>query len=329
MGLFYFKEEDLDKIIKHEESELAFPSCDITATGLAMPENLSFEKWEQIGQTLRRIEGSRLWWFGDWCNFGEKKYGEKYSQALESGDYEHGTLRNASWVSSKVEMSHRCDNLSWSHHREVADLEPKDQDRWLARAAKEGISARDLRILVRSERMGRETPDLPKGKYRVFYADPPWKYADELIEGYGAAEHHYPTMTISELCALPILDLVEDNAVLFIWVTSPILSECWSIIKAWGFEYKASFVWDKIKHNFGHYNSVRHEFLLICTRGSCLPDEAKLIDSVQSIERMDQHSEKPKEFREMIDVLYAKGKRIELFARVEASGWERWGNELS
>ena len=319
----------MDKIIKHEESELAFPSCDITAIGLVMPKNLSFEKWEQIGQTLRRIEGSRLWWFGDWCNFGERKYGEKYSQALETGEYAAQSLMNAAWVAERIEISRRRENLTWSHHSEVAALEPKDQDRWLDRAEKEDLTRSELRSLVRSERMGRETPDLPKGKYRVIYADPPWKYADELIEGYGAAEHHYPTMTISELCALPILELVEDNAALFLWVTSPILSECWSIIKAWGFEYKASFVWDKIKHNFGHYNSVRHEFLLICTRGSCLPDETKLIDSVQSIERMDQHSEKPTEFRKIIDTLYPQGKRIELFAREESAGWEKWGNELS
>ena len=77
----------------------------------------------------------------------------------------------------------------------------------------------------------------------------------------------------------------------------------------------------------GHYNSVRHEFLLICTRGSCLPDINKLFDSVVSIERA-EHSEKPDEFRDMINELYPNGNRIELFARKKNEGWEMWGDEL-
>ena len=134
-------------------------------------------------------------------------------------------------------------------------------------------------------------------------------------------------MTISELCALDIKGIVEDNAVLFLWVTSPLLAECWPVIKAWGFKYKSSFVWDKVKHNFGHYNSVRHEFLLICTRGSCTPDHDKLFDSVVEIERTKTHSEKPEKFRQIIDTLYPHGKRIELFARKKTKGWEVYGNE--
>ena len=132
-------------------------------------------------------------------------------------------------------------------------------------------------------------------------------------------------MSIAELCDLPVADIAEDNAVLFLWTTSPILEECFQVIKAWGFKYKASFVWDKIKHNMGHYNSVRHEFLLICTRGSCTPDVVKLFDSVQSIERT-EHSKKPEKFREIIDTLYTHGNRVELFARQPADGWEVWGN---
>ena len=104
------------------------------------------------------------------------------------------------------------------------------------------------------------------------------------------------------------------------------LEDAFVVIRAWGFEYKASFVWDKIKHNWGHYNSVRHEFLLVCVRGSCPPDELKLFDSVVSIERT-KHSEKPEAFRKIIDTLYPHGKRIELFARTKVDGWEAFGNE--
>jgi N6-adenosine-specific RNA methylase IME4 len=173
----------------------------------------------------------------------------------------------------------------------------------------------------------KEAVKLPDSKYRVIYSDPPWKYGDQLTEDYGAIKFHYPAMTIAELCELPIKDMIEDDAVLFLWVTSPLLFECEPIIRAWGFKYKTSFVWDKIKHNMGHYNSVRHEFLLICTRGSCTPDAKQLFDSVQSIERT-KHSAKPEEFRDIINTLYPHGKKLEMFARKEApEGWDNWGNQ--
>jgi len=174
----------------------------------------------------------------------------------------------------------------------------------------------------------KEAAALPSDKYRVIYADPPWKYGDDRngLEGAPGAEAHYPTMSISQLCAIPVGELLEDNAVLFLWVTSPILEEAFPVIKAWGFTYRASVVWNKDAHNMGHYVSVRHEFLLICVRGSCLPDIKRLLPSVVTVKRT-RHSEKPEEFRKMIDQMYPSGRRIELFARKPAEGWERWGNQ--
>ncbi len=168
----------------------------------------------------------------------------------------------------------------------------------------------------------------PKGKYRIIYADPPWQYADKRDSGDGGAEDHYTTMSIDELCKLPIKSIADDNAILFMWATSPLLQESFKVLEAWGFKYKTSFVWDKVKHCMGHYNSVRHELLLVCTRGSCLPDNKKLYDSVLSIERSGKHSEKPEEFRHIIDDLYTYGNRIELFSRKTVDGWEVWGNQI-
>ena len=179
----------------------------------------------------------------------------------------------------------------------------------------------------------KDIPPLPTGKYRVFYADPPWSYGNSGVindsDGYGRAERHYPTMSIDELCAMgpEVKGMSDDDAVLFLWVTSPLLEECFPVIKAWGFKYKTSFVWDKVGHNYGHYNSVRHELLLVCTRGSCTPDAKELFDSVQSIEKSRNHSEKPERFREIIDTLYASGQKIELFSRQTVPGWKAWGNE--
>ena len=127
---------------------------------------------------------------------------------------------------------------------------------------------------------------------------------------------------------MPIKELLEENAVLFLWVTSPMLEDAFKVINSWGFKYKSSFVWDKVKKNFGYYNAVCHELLLVCVRGNCTPDNPKLLDSVITIEHTGRHSEKPEYFRQMIDELYPVGNRIELFARKKAPGWEAWGNEV-
>ncbi|MEW6016478.1 MAG: MT-A70 family methyltransferase [Pseudomonadota bacterium] len=183
----------------------------------------------------------------------------------------------------------------------------------------------ELKRTERQEQAG--LAELPSGKYRVIYADPPWKYGNTMPAYFTEQADHYPLMTVEQICAMPIADLAEDNAVLFLWATSPILEEAFDVIRAWGFKYKASFVWDKVKHVMGHYNSVRHEFLLIAVRGSCQPDQQRLFDSVVSIERT-EHSAKPEYFREIIDTLYTHGRRIELFARRRADGWDCYGNEL-
>jgi len=209
----------------------------------------------------------------------------------------------------------------------LARMEPETQKKIAEKIVTgEAKGIVDARRLIKKDTV-KETPQI-EGKYRVIYADPPWAYNDKRDGNTTGAEDHYPSMTIKELCIIPVNELAEDNAVLFLWVTSPILEECFQVIKAWGFAYKTSFVWDKVKHNMGHYNSVRHEFLLICTKGSCLPDTPKLFDSVVTLERSVKHSEKPEEFREIIDILYPHGRRIELFARKRVNGWNVWGNEV-
>jgi len=173
----------------------------------------------------------------------------------------------------------------------------------------------------------REALPLPDGKYQVIYADPPWCYGDKHdFNGTTGAETYYPSMTIEELCDIKLP--VADDAILFIWVTSPLLDECWPVIKAWGFEYKTSFVWDKVKHNMGHYNSVRHELLLVCTRGSFVPQNKTLFDSVITEERSDTHSQKPVKVYEIIETLYPHAKYLEMFARNKRGGWTSWGNEV-
>jgi N6-adenosine-specific RNA methylase IME4 len=185
---------------------------------------------------------------------------------------------------------------------------------------------------VRKDERTSVVTEWPTGKYAVIYADPPWSYNDKLggdiSDMYGAAEKHYPCMSMSELMGLDVHLLAADNCVLWLWSTCPMLPEALDLARAWGFKYKAQFVWDKVKHNMGHYNSVRHEILLICTRGNMVPEVAKLHDSVQVIERT-EHSRKPEAFRAIIDELYPSGPRIELFARGKAYGWDVYGNDIN
>jgi len=225
--------------------------------------------------------------------------------------------------------------------QQMAEMPQDDYEKYIAdtRAEQREVTTAGVLRLAQSIRRQNhhealvETP-MPSGRYRVIYADPPWRYNDSGVitpdDNYGRAERHYPTMSIDELCDLGerIREMSEDDAVLFLWTTSPMLEDAFRIINAWGFKYKTSFVWDKIKHNFGHYNSVRHEFLMVCTRGSCTPDTDIKFDSVVSVERSNEHSEKPVEFRDIIEALYTHGQRIELFARRGPEGWETWGNEV-
>lgn len=311
------------------ENKLSLGKFYFDKTGLTVSGNPTFEEWQNCGEFLKQAEKSVQFWIGDWLNYGEKKYGETYSQALDETDYDDGTLRNSKWVSSRIELSRRRDNLSFSHHQEVAQLQPADQEFWLDKAEEEHLSTRDLRHKIKQARLEKQV-SMPSDKYRVIYADPPWLYTSgdqhSREEQDTVLGDYYPSMSIAELCNLPIYKLADDNSVLFLWVTSPLLEECFEVIRAWGFDYKTSIVWDKDAHNVGHYVSVRHELLLICTRGSCKPDNGKLLPSVIK-EKRTEHSVKPETFRKMIDEMYPYGKRIELFARKKVDNWEAWGNE--
>ena len=213
--------------------------------------------------------------------------------------------------------------------QDIADL-PEEQ----FEAVKSGVMAlsKAQKEVSKKRNEAKPQPQQPDGKYRVIYADPPWKYTSGDQHSNEAQATtlttHYNSMSIDEMCQLPVKDMAQDDAVLFMWVTSPLLEECFDVIRAWGFKYKASIIWDKDAHNVGHYVSVRHELLLICTRGSCTPDTNKLLPSVVK-EKRTEHSVKPETFRQMIDTMYPNGRRIELFARRPVDGWDVWGNDVS
>lgn len=130
--------------IRRQATSITIPG-DLSETGLVLPEGLSFDEWETIGKKLQRVEKSVRWWIGDWLAYGERVYGETYAQAIEATGYSVGDLQNMVYVASGIEPSQRCENLSWSHHREVAALSPPEQTRWLDKAEAESWSTRELR----------------------------------------------------------------------------------------------------------------------------------------------------------------------------------------
>ena len=123
-------------------------------TSLTLREGLSYERWQEIGETLQNMAGALPFWVGDWLNYGERTYGETYAQAVEATGMKTQTLLNYASVASRVQLPARVDSLSWSHHREVAALEPPEQVALLERAVAENLSTRELRLLVKTGCVG-------------------------------------------------------------------------------------------------------------------------------------------------------------------------------
>ncbi len=167
-------------------------------------------------------------------------------------------------------------------------------------------------------------------KYNIIYADPPWQYWES---GNKNQSLHYTTMTIDDICDLPVKDIADDDCVLFLWVTYPILQEAFRVIEAWGFKYStAAFVWvkkNKLKDSpfFGNgaWTRANSELCLLATKGNIMRLDASISQVVES--PIEEHSRKPDIVRELITRLVGELPRVELFCRNPAEGWDVWGNE--
>lgn len=106
---------------------------------------LAYEDWCQVGARLSVADRASSWWLGDWLRFGMRRYGRRYADAARLTGYDEKTLRNLVYVSGRYDVHRRHEDLSWSHHSELAALDAADQDRWLARASRERLSIQALR----------------------------------------------------------------------------------------------------------------------------------------------------------------------------------------
>jgi len=168
-------------------------------------------------------------------------------------------------------------------------------------------------------------------KYNIVYIDPPWKYKENW--GNGSNEHSYDTMTFDELRKLPISQIVEDKAHLYLWVTNPFLSEGLTLCKDWGFDYKTLITWVKTykdgtpEMGMGYYFRSCTEHIIFGVRG-----KMKVLNKTTKNMFMEYnskvHSQKPESVRDMILECSGNLPRVELFARQAVHGWDSFGNGL-
>lgn len=181
---------------------------------------------------------------------------------------------------------------------------------------------------VKRARRDREllpAPPLPDGPYELIYADPPWQLGNP--DGQFAPENHYPTLPLAEIAKLS--PPAAPGAVLFLWAVNCLLPQALEVMGAWGFRYSTNLVWVKPSIGLGNLVRNRHELLLVGKRGSVTaPDPEDRPDSVIEAPR-ERHSEKPASAYELIERMYPRLSKLELFARGKARpGWAAWGNEV-
>ena len=133
-------------------------------------------------------------------------------------------------------------------------------------------------------------------------------------------------MSLEAICALAVP--AAEDAVLFLWATSPKLAEALSVVDAWGFAYRTCAVWDKERIGMGYYFRQQHELLLVAARGSFpVPPPATRPSSVIRARRGTTHSQKPQTMYDLLERMYPRAAKIELFARLHRDGWDAWGHQ--
>lgn len=173
-------------------------------------------------------------------------------------------------------------------------------------------------------------------RFATVLADPPWRFTNRT--GKVAPEHkrlsRYPTLTVEEICALPVADHLADRAHCYLWVPNALLPEGLQVLSAWGFEYKSNIVWHKVRKDGGsdgrgvgfYFRNVT-EILLFGTRGRnarTLAAGRRQVNMLQTRKR--EHSRKPDEQYELIESC-SWGPYLELFGRGVRQGWTVWGNQ--
>ena len=178
------------------------------------------------------------------------------------------------------------------------------------------------------------TPPFPKEKFDILYVDPPWDYKGQLQHNgsggrdTGGALKHYPTVTVKQMSMWPVMDITNDNALLFMWSSSPHLDQAIDLGKNWGFQWATvGFVWEKKKVNPGFYTMSQCELCLVFKKGKIPKPRGSRNERQFLSEMRGRHSQKPNEIRNRIQKMFPDQKKLEMFARQKTKGWSVWGLE--
>jgi N6-adenosine-specific RNA methylase IME4 len=319
---------------------IALPGFRLVADGIEVVGRPTLEEWGNAFSVAKATEEASPIWVGELWNYAEGRTDWRKGLPQILADIglpaEMQTIYNAGSVAKKVTGKARQLAPSYAHMKAVASLPQEKQIEVLEHARTAGLGSRDTGLEVRAlKRRGViEGRAVLEGMFRAWEIDCPWKY-NQL----GAKAHdHYAGMTLDEL--LKMGDVVRahtaPDAVAFFWVTAPFLyyatdpdkgPDPYRIIRAWGFEPKTGGVWDKVEHNFGNYLSIRHEHLIIATRGNCTPDRpTPMFDSVFTERANGEHSKKPESVGKMIERMY-DGPYVQMFAFESREGWTTFGDD--
>jgi site-specific DNA-methyltransferase (adenine-specific) len=166
--------------------------------------------------------------------------------------------------------------------------------------------------------------------YKTIYADPPWNIGSIVLDKgkwTSPLSDKYPTMSLTEIKNLSVVNLADEKCSLFLWCTHTSLPWALEVMTAWGFKYYCVITWDKGSGWSQHGFHKRTEMLLFGYRGGInLNQRGEFIPTLLT-EKKTTHSTKPIIARTFIES-NAPAPRIELFARRKLEGWDCWGNEV-
>ena len=124
---------DTTALLLTDDAPLQLGHFTLDRTGLAVMGRPPYEEWEKCGAFLQQIEGAVQWWIGDWLNYGEHAYGEKYSQALDATGIKLRTLESCAYVAAHVETTRRRVGVGWTLYQDLASLPSDQQEDWLVK----------------------------------------------------------------------------------------------------------------------------------------------------------------------------------------------------
>jgi N6-adenosine-specific RNA methylase IME4 len=171
---------------------------------------------------------------------------------------------------------------------------------------------------------------LPSKRYGLIYADPAWEFTvwEPETGSDRAAANHYAVSKLAAIKSRDVQSIAADDCVLALWATVPMLPEALEVLEAWGFTYKSHAVWLKDRAGTGYWFRNVHELLLIGTRGEPVaPAMGTQWESAWDGKKFSEHSQKPVEAYEMLEIYFPNIPKIELDARAARDGWDRWGAE--